>query len=548
MGCSPDAGRAPAVAPTRGMSEIESTVSRSTTRSTVPGSRSSASTAPAARPPSGRTRPSWRRMDARSCTTAADASQRAAGALRHDRAPAHRRCGGPARRARAPPAIVERAQLRRRSRSTSRSAIRTASVRWSCSRPADVGLPLSEPAARWMADVEDRSSPRPRSMSTVAETLMRAVLGDGAWEGFPEPARQMFTGNGPAIVAEFRGGVLDVGAEQLGTIVQPTLLVAAEGSHRVHRADEAHRRGDALGEARAGRGGRHRPRPSRRPRLRPTRCSHGRRSHPSRDPAPGGILPADLAYGALSKRSVTGSRRRRDLRAVRRRRPAGRLQPRCTRWPASSGKPMRAVGIASISSATRPAAPPCSRRRRDIRPVAQPRPARARLGRRLGDGRRRAGALAGAREAGGAAAGRVHPRVRPARASPRCRAAGADARTAAALDGEPPGRHLRVDACVQDLRPRPPVAEPVPPPVYYALGGLSNPDLYGELAERLSRAFDDFTLETFEERHHFDPPHRIEPERLALAARALGACRSRPVVTRRNGLGRRPDLDEAVRA
>jgi pimeloyl-ACP methyl ester carboxylesterase len=58
-------------------------------------------------------------------------------------------------------------------------------------------------------------------------------------------------------------------------------------------------------------------------------------------------------------------------------------------------------------------------------------------------------------------------------------------------------------------------------PVYYALGGLSNPDLYGELAERLSRVFDDFTLEVFEERHHFDPPHRIEPERLARSLRTL---------------------------
>jgi len=52
-------------------------------------------------------------------------------------------------------------------------------------------------------------------------------------------------------------------------------------------------------------------------------------------------------------------------------------------------------------------------------------------------------------------------------------------------------------------------------PVYYALGGLSNPDLYGEIAERLSHVFDDFILEVFEERHHVDPPHRIEPERLA---------------------------------
>jgi pimeloyl-ACP methyl ester carboxylesterase len=58
-------------------------------------------------------------------------------------------------------------------------------------------------------------------------------------------------------------------------------------------------------------------------------------------------------------------------------------------------------------------------------------------------------------------------------------------------------------------------------PVYYALGGLSNPDLYGALAQRLSRAFADFTLEVFEERHHFDPPHRIEPDRLARSLRAL---------------------------
>ena len=62
---------------------------------------------------------------------------------------------------------------------------------------------------------------------------------------------------------------------------------------------------------------------------------------------------------------------------------------------------------------------------------------------------------------------------------------------------------------------------PLGRPVYYALGGLSNPDMYGALAERLSRVFDDFTLEVFEERHHFDPPHRIEPDRLARSLRAL---------------------------
>ncbi|MBT2596277.1 alpha/beta fold hydrolase [Arthrobacter sp. ISL-72] len=53
-------------------------------------------------------------------------------------------------------------------------------------------------------------------------------------------------------------------------------------------------------------------------------------------------------------------------------------------------------------------------------------------------------------------------------------------------------------------------------PVFFALGGLSNPDDYGEIAHRLARVFfPDFHLEVFPERHHFDPPHRIEPERLA---------------------------------
>ena len=56
-------------------------------------------------------------------------------------------------------------------------------------------------------------------------------------------------------------------------------------------------------------------------------------------------------------------------------------------------------------------------------------------------------------------------------------------------------------------------------PVFFVLGGLSNPDDYGEVAERLSTVFPDFRLEVFPDRHHFDPPHRIEPERLATLLR-----------------------------
>jgi pimeloyl-ACP methyl ester carboxylesterase len=58
-------------------------------------------------------------------------------------------------------------------------------------------------------------------------------------------------------------------------------------------------------------------------------------------------------------------------------------------------------------------------------------------------------------------------------------------------------------------------------PVYFALGGRSNPDYYAEMAKRLAEVFPDFTLETFPQRHHFDPPHRIEPEKLAHSLLAL---------------------------
>ena len=58
-------------------------------------------------------------------------------------------------------------------------------------------------------------------------------------------------------------------------------------------------------------------------------------------------------------------------------------------------------------------------------------------------------------------------------------------------------------------------------PVWFALGGRSNPDYFARMAERLARVFPDFTVDVFPDRHHFDPPHRIEPERLAESLRAL---------------------------
>lgn len=58
-------------------------------------------------------------------------------------------------------------------------------------------------------------------------------------------------------------------------------------------------------------------------------------------------------------------------------------------------------------------------------------------------------------------------------------------------------------------------------PVYCAIGGRSNPDFFARMAERLGRIFADFAVETFPERHHFDPPHRTEPDRLAASLLGL---------------------------
>ena len=59
---------------------------------------------------------------------------------------------------------------------------------------------------------------------------MREVLGDAGWQGVPEEVKEILVGNGPALVAEVRGGYPDVTVAQLGTIEQPTLFVGAKDS------------------------------------------------------------------------------------------------------------------------------------------------------------------------------------------------------------------------------------------------------------------------------------------------------------------------------
>jgi hypothetical protein len=65
-------------------------------------------------------------------------------------------------------------------------------------------------------------------------------------------------------------------------------------------------------------------------------------------------------------------------------------------------------------------------------------------------------------------------------------------------------------------------------PVWFALGGLSNPDLYAPMRDRLATVFPDFSAEAYAERHHFDPPHRAEPARVAAALRAHWARADAP--------------------
>jgi pimeloyl-ACP methyl ester carboxylesterase len=58
-------------------------------------------------------------------------------------------------------------------------------------------------------------------------------------------------------------------------------------------------------------------------------------------------------------------------------------------------------------------------------------------------------------------------------------------------------------------------------PVLFTLGGKSHPSYFAETAKRLATIFPKFRIEIFEERHHFDPPHRSEAARMAALLKEL---------------------------
>ena len=93
------------------------------------------------------------------------------------------------------------------------------------------GLTLSAAFRGWLEDVRELVfAAAETDMGTVGEVFLRAVLGDDAWEETPEEVRRVFTENGPAMVAEERGGLLGASADELGAISQPTLVVGARDS------------------------------------------------------------------------------------------------------------------------------------------------------------------------------------------------------------------------------------------------------------------------------------------------------------------------------
>jgi pimeloyl-ACP methyl ester carboxylesterase len=93
------------------------------------------------------------------------------------------------------------------------------------------GFGLSQAFLRWHADVlAVAEAAAADDEDTVAEAVFRRILGDPAWDALPETMRDVVVANGPPILAELRGGPLDVTAEQLAAITRPTLLIGATSS------------------------------------------------------------------------------------------------------------------------------------------------------------------------------------------------------------------------------------------------------------------------------------------------------------------------------
>lgn len=94
---------------------------------------------------------------------------------------------------------------------------------------------LSAAADTWGASIAEsvERTAAHLGVDSVGEAFIREVLGE--WERLPEQLREMFTANGPAILAELRGGDLVAESTQLAELTAPTLLVSASESAEAFR-------------------------------------------------------------------------------------------------------------------------------------------------------------------------------------------------------------------------------------------------------------------------------------------------------------------------
>ena len=112
------------------------------------------------------------------------------------------------------------------------------------------GMSLSQEFARWStASLAPVLAAGETDVSTVGETMFRAVLGDAGWDSLPATVQEVFVANSPAILAEVRGAQLEVTAAQLGAIDKPVLVVGARDSGPAF-ADVTERTAGAIPSAR----------------------------------------------------------------------------------------------------------------------------------------------------------------------------------------------------------------------------------------------------------------------------------------------------------
>jgi esterase len=94
-------------------------------------------------------------------------------------------------------------------------------------------LGLSPAALEWTKAIRDRlrEVAARDGADAVYETLIGEVLGEGAWDSFPDEVRRILTQNGPALLVEL-GYVEEVmpDAAAFATVEVPALLVAASES------------------------------------------------------------------------------------------------------------------------------------------------------------------------------------------------------------------------------------------------------------------------------------------------------------------------------